>query len=225
MKPNRIGTLIGSALFMSIGLIGMPGCSSTTTTDGGTDGGGTTEGGGNEGGGGDGGMTCPKDLKCATYCDFYSTTCAMNNGGVDKGTCNSLCKALTNSDMANLGTAADTSGDTLGCRLYHTCAASSGMTAAHCGHAGIWSAGDTCGTQCDAYCTINLKVCTGANAAFQGMNECLSKCGGWATTGKPGDAMGNTLQCREYHLGVASSSDMNAMTHCPHTGDVSSQCM
>src|SRR5262245_9504761 len=83
MKVNSIATLFGSALALSLGVIVMPGCSSTTTTDGGTDGGGGTEGGGSEGGG-EAGPTCPKDLKCATYCDFYSTTCAMNNGGVDK---------------------------------------------------------------------------------------------------------------------------------------------
>ena len=219
MNPIRIGMLVA----LTTGVIAVAGCSSTTT---GTDGGGTDSGGGGEGGGEGGGSNCPKDIKCAAYCDFYVSTCSTQMGALDKATCNSLCKALTKTDTVNLGVAADTANDTVACREYHSCAAS--MSAAnattHCPHASIWSAGDTCGTNCDAYCKINLAVCTGANAAFGGENECLSKCGLWATTGKAGDAMGDTIQCRQYHLGVASSSDANAMMHCPHTGDMSSQC-
>jgi hypothetical protein len=206
---------------LTAGVIAVTGCSSTTTTDGGT-----TEAGGGDGGG-EAGVMCPTDLKCAAYCDFYTSTCSAQAGALDKATCNSLCKALTKTDTANQGMAGATSGDSIACREYHSCAAS--MTAAnlpvHCPHASIWSGGDTCGTNCDAYCQIETTVCTGANAAFGGMNECLSKCGAWAATGKAGDTSGNTIQCREYHLGVASTSDANAMTHCPHTGDMSSTCM
>jgi hypothetical protein len=113
-------------------------------------------------------------------------------------------------------------------KAYHCCSiaaiAPATNLATHCPHASIWSGADTCGTQCDAYCQINAVVCTGANASFGGMNECLSKCGAWATTGKAGDTSGNTIQCREYHQGVASTSDANAMTHCPHIKAASATC-
>ncbi len=212
MKPIRIGAAISAALVLSIGVIGMPGCSSTTTTDGGT-----PEAGGGDGGGGDGGSSCPTTVSCSNYCDFFESTCTGPNAGVDKTTCNSLCNKL---GMANLGTLMDTSKDTVGCRMYHTCAASMSASNAttHCPHANIWSAMDTCGTQCDAFCTIEIATCTGANAQFGGMNECLSACGAWMA-GKPTDTSGNTLGCREYHLGVASQSDANAAMHCPHTGN------
>lgn len=217
MKPIRNSMLVA----LTTGVIAVTGCSSTTT---GTDGGGTDSGGGSD----SGGVTCPADTKCATYCDFYTAQCTGANAGVDKATCNNLCKALTKADTINAGDPKTSMGDdTIACRDYHSCVAA--MSAAnatmHCPHANIWSAGNTCGTQCDAYCQIETTVCTGANAAFMGMNECLSKCGGWATTGKAGDAAGNTIQCRQYHLGVAASSDANAATHCPHTGDMSATCM
>lgn len=220
MKPFSIGTLLGGAFVLSLGMIGMTGCSSTTTdTDGGKNEGGTSEGGGSDGGGG----MCATATTCKAYCDQLTSACSGANVQLDNATCTSLCKALTNNemDMGKLGKVADTSGDTIGCREYHSCVASSSAMNAttHCGHSNIWSAGDTCGTQCDAFCAIETKVCTGANAQFAGMNECLSNCGKWTTPGKPTDTAGDTLGCREYHLGVASTSDANAAMHCPHTGN------
>jgi len=35
---------------------------------------------------------------------------------------------------------------------------------------------------------------------------------------------GNTLDCRLYHLESAYVSDTAAITHCPHTGAVSTVC-
>jgi len=219
MKPFSIATLLGGALVLSLGMIGMTGCSSTTTdTDGGKTEGGTSEGGGSDGGGG----MCATTTTCKAYCDQLTSACSGANVQLDNATCTSLCKALTNNemDMGKLGKVSDAMGDTIGCREYHSCVASmsAANAAMHCGHSNIWSAGDTCGTQCDAFCAIETKVCTGANAQFAGMNECLSKCGQWMA-GKPTDTAGDTLGCREYHLGVASTSDANAAMHCPHTGN------
>lgn len=68
---------------------------------------------------------------------------------------------------------------------------------------------------CSSYCTDMMATCTGDNAQYESESACLSSCSGFATTGTDGDAAGNTLQCRVYHLGVAAS---DAATHCPHAG-------
>lgn len=163
---------------------------------------------------------CPTTVACSSYCEFVSSTCTGANAGLDKATCNALCERLTQA-TAHVGSPSDTARNTIGCRIYHACAARSspGNVTIHCPHASIWSGGDTCGTQCDAFCEIEMAVCpTGnANAQFAGVNHCLSACGMWAL-GNPTDTSGNTLGCREYHLGVAASSIANVAMHCPHTG-------
>lgn len=216
MKPIRIGALVGSGILLSLGVISMPGCSSPiTVTEGGVDSGGGTEGGGDAATG-----QCPKSVSCKNYCDMLTANCTGANLQLDNATCTSLCDSYTKMGTANQGMVADAMGATLGCRIYHGCVAgmSSANGAMHCPHANIWTGGDTCGTQCDAFCQIETSVCTGANAQFGGMNECLSKCGMW-TAGKPTDAAGDTLGCRQYHLGVASLTAANATMHCPHTGN------
>jgi hypothetical protein len=114
----------------------------------------------------------------------------------------------------------DMAKNTVGCRLYHACAGGASTAAAttHCPHANIWSGGDTCGTGCDAFCTIQNAVCTGANAQFAGPNDCLPKCSAWGV-GKPTETSGNTLGCRQYHLGAAAASTAAAAMHCPHIGN------
>lgn len=164
-------------------------------------------------------LTCPKSVSCTSYCTFLNMACTGGNAQIADPTCTALCNAL---GAQNLGTLNDTASDTIGCRIYHSCAASMSATnaAVHCPHAGIWSAGDTCGTQCDAFCQINFAVCTGQNAAFTGMNECLSKCGMWAP-GTSGATSGNSRACREHYLELATT---NAATNCPNTKDVSAAC-
>lgn len=73
----------------------------------------------------------------------------------------------------------------------------------------------TATTACSDYCTTIMSTCSGDNAQYASETECLSSCSGFATTGADGDAAGNTLQCREYHLGVAAT---DAATHCSHAG-------
>jgi hypothetical protein len=92
-----------------------------------------------------------------------------------------------------------------------------------CPYANIWSSGNTCGTQCDAFCIINLAVCSGANAAYTSMSDCAAKCAGYAP-GHQGDSSGDTLACREYFVGVASRSPGDATLQCPHTSQTSSTC-
>jgi hypothetical protein len=168
-------------------------------------------------------LTCPKSVSCSNYCAFLGSACTGGNQQLDSPTCTALCNALTTNGTQNLGNLFDTSGNTIGCRTYHSCAASmsSANAMTHCPHANIWSGGDTCGTQCDAFCQIDVAVCTGQNAVFSGMNECLSKCGAWAA-GTQGATSGNSLACREHYLALGAVSAPS--TNCPKTGDVSAAC-
>ena len=70
------------------------------------------------------------DLSCADYCSSFLSACAADasNTYADQADCETKCEGFT------CGTAEDTSGDTLGCRIYHAGAAASDP-ATHCGHA------------------------------------------------------------------------------------------
>lgn len=69
---------------------------------------------------------------------------------------------------------------------------------------------------CADYCTDMMATCTGDNAQYESEAACQTACAGFATTGADGDTSGNTLQCREYHLGAAAS---DPATHCSHAGE------
>jgi hypothetical protein len=70
--------------------------------------------------------------------------------------------------------------------------------------------------RCEAFCTGLMAICTGANEQMGGdAAACETECAGWAP-GTQGDAAGNSLACREYHLGAARDTD--ADLHCPHAG-------
>jgi len=112
-----------------------------------------------------------------------------------------------------VGTAADTSGDTLGCRADHAhLAATSAATAAdECSHAGPGGDG-VCGTNCDGFCDIVLTYCTDANSAkiYDSRDECMTDCAAHMTdvpldTGSPGTTdMGNEVACILYHAQMGS---------------------
>jgi len=64
-------------------------------------------------------------------------------------------------------------------------------------------------------------VCTGSNSIFQSNAACLSSCAAYPITGTLGDTVGDTLQCRFYHVSVAAQSAQNAIVHCPHASPLS----
>jgi hypothetical protein len=151
---------------------------------------------------------------CSAYCTKIQASCTgsgdagSNAQYTDSTSCNNYCMTAA---AWPAGTAADTSGNTLGCRLYHAGAAASDPVT-HCPHAGP-TGGNVCGTWCDNYCQLMAKNCTGSNAVYDAAT-CMTKCMTIPTTGKPNDTSGNTVQCRIYHLGVAAT---DAATHCPHS--------
>jgi hypothetical protein len=160
-----------------------------------------------------GGGTAPT---CSDYCTKIIAACGAGDGGSRQqyssaDACNSYCS--TNAKWP-VGTATDTSGNTLGCRSYHAVAAMTNPIL-HCPHAGP-SGGNTCGSWCDNYCQLALANCTGANKLYDTTAACMTACAPLSTQGFPNDATGNTVQCRIFHVGLAGGSDSLAAMECPH---------
>jgi hypothetical protein len=162
-------------------------------------------------------------VSCEGYCDEVTKACTgANEQYKDKDACVSYCKTL---GKPKTGTTGETSGNSVGCREYHASVASKDAASAtlHCPHAGPTGA-NTCGTWCDNYCALVMSNCTAANKLYDTDAACQSECAKFATSGKPGDAAGNTVQCRIYHMGVAGTDAASATTHCPHGKTVSDVC-
>jgi hypothetical protein len=167
---------------------------------------------------------------CASYCASSLATCAtMEPQYADLASCMGTCAALTP------GTLADTSGNTLGCRAYHTAAAASMPGMEHCLHGGPAGYG-VCGTsQCEAFCQIAAHACTGTNEQWATTAACMTDCAMFpgSTPDVPADApdystaetAGDSFACRLYHLTVAASDATAAMTHCPHIVLASPVCL
>jgi len=152
---------------------------------------------------------------CSAYCAKIAMNCTAGSGDagghaqyMDSASCNTYC---TTAAAWPAGMTGDTSGNTIGCRLYHAGAAAADPTT-HCPHAGP-TGGDVCGSWCDNYCQLMAKNCTGANAVYDAAT-CMSKCTTIPTSGQPNDTTGNTIQCRIYHLGAAAT---DPVLHCPHS--------
>lgn len=215
MHTNAMNLLKCLVLSAAFGLTGCPGGGGDTDSDGTTAGSTTanpttTDGSGGSSGGG-------AALDCNTYCDAITANCTAANAQYSsKESCMGACAAFP------VGAAADTSGNTLGCRTYHSGAAA--MDAAtHCVHAGPGGAG-ACGSNCEGFCAIAVATCP---TEHPDEATCMTTCMGFADT-EPfdaGDVAGDTLACRLYHLSVAATDAASAMTHCAHTAAMSAPCV
>jgi len=152
------------------------------------------------------------------YCMIVNQTCTGTNALYTSMTsCMDFFNHLTTD-----GAVSDRGGDTRDCRIYHGIAAKALNDVSHCQHASH-SGGNVCGTWCDVYCNLAISACgnNGTNMLYADPASCKTACAGIATAGKIGDANGDSIQCRIYHLGVASQSPANAVIHCPHAKVVS----
>jgi hypothetical protein len=212
------------------------GCSSETGTggEGGTSASSTTGGMGGEGTGGMGtggmgtggaGGSAAMELTCDYYCNSIDGAMGACTGDANDqyannltGACMATCATFTEGKLG------ETSGNTLGCRIYHADVASmSAMNAtSHCPHAGPFG-DDTCGERCDVFCSIAEKVCTGNNAAFADKATCMTECAAFAKDPKYSvtNTASDTFGCRAYHLTAAAiAPDM----HCAHIKTMSDTC-
>ena len=207
----------GTAGTAGAGTAGMAGAGTAGSAGAGGGAGGTAGAGGGATGGAGGAASAPK---CADYCAAVQKNCTGDKADyTSPEACAAICAGLP------VGAIADTSGDTVGCRLYHANAAASDATL-HCPHAGL-EGGGVCGTDaCTAFCEGVKTVCTGTLAPYASDADCKTACGKFAVGSGPLAAAtsGDTLLCRVYHLEAAAVSATAAMTHCAHTGAVSAVC-
>jgi len=169
---------------------------------------------------------------CPNYCVDIMKTCAGDNQQyVDEPTCERMCAAMDAGTQGVPGT------DTVACRqlnlsnakdvpdgsaAQYTACVSGGPAASCC------SDPDPSVCACEAFCNLDLALCTGSNAQYASFTECTAACATWGKdfTGPLLGATGNTLQCRTYHLERAQTGQIaDLVTHCKHTAKVSGVCM
>ena len=149
-------------------------------------------------------------VDCAAYCTAIGHVCTgLEQQYLDDDTCKAMCAKLTP------GAAGATSGNTLGCRIYHLgVAAQSGTNAVeHCPHAGPYGFGQ-CGTEAEDFCALYQAQCGDFGAPDCGAAvAALPKVDAGVLT----TTFGNSLDCREYHLENAYKiGDTKGAGHCNH---------
>lgn len=174
----------------------------------------------------------------AKYCTDITAHCTGANAQYP-----SMDQCLGTAATFPVGTSADTSGETLGCRAYHAGTPAMTDPGLHCVHAGpggsttdATGANVFCGDACTSFCTIELKVCgtkasplAGITAQYQDMPECLNTCANFNKThkfglgGTPAAPVGDSLACRLFHAtNAALYTKMGDVAttniHCGHTG-------
>ncbi len=154
----------------------------------------------------------PITLDCASYCAGIEAACTgVNTQYLDDDTCKAMCAKLP------VGTKGDTSGNTLGCRVYHAGLAQQGGANAdtHCGHAGPFGFG-ACGNEIENFCFLYGAQC---NLATFGAADCPAAASAIPNLdgGPLGTTLGYSLDCREYHLENAYKvGDNDGGGHCSH---------
>jgi hypothetical protein len=156
---------------------------------------------------------------CAAYCDAIMKNCVGGDGTKgDSGpnganthqqytsndNCLAACKAFP------VGTAADTSGNTLGCRAHEASLAATDTT--KCAAAGPGGDG-VCGKACDGYCQLVAMFCTGASKIYADDAACHTRCAATANDEKfdIGIQDGNHVACLLYH---AQEAPLDPLDHC-----------
>lgn len=169
---------------------------------------------------GDGGASTdgPVAIGCGNYCPMVMSACRDANAPyLDDNTCAGFCAVMALGDAGSIDT------DTVACRQAFAATAAV-ETAASCRSAGPLG-NSTCGANlCEVYCRLNLAIC--ANLAYASQAECTAACAHWPFNPAItiSDETFDTLNCRNYHLQAAIATGNKAL-HCPHTKDVSTNCI
>jgi hypothetical protein len=174
---------------------------------------------------------------CGDYCAAMKVACKGANAQYyDDANCMKVCARLAP------GTVADTTGNTVGCRLNAATTAAFEKPAIKpsCWMAGPLGIGG-CGAECDTFCDVALSYCSAAEGymgapPFTSLADCHVQCAAWkrqldftmpgvyGPTYTPG-LNSDTLECRASHLLVNAfkSTDLQQM-HCPHAANKSEIC-
>lgn len=191
-------------------------------------------------------------LDCPTYCTQIMANCtAANAQYASMGHCLGSCAAFP------VGTSkvTDTSGNTLGCRIYHSGTPAMTTPATHCPHGGPGgdllsaAAPGVCsgGNVCEDFCNIEIKTCGSIDAPiaggvitpqYQNAADCMTKCAAFPNKDQNYSitAVGDSLACRLYHVTNAAAASVatpvvpaTVNAHCGHSGPTGgankAQCM
>lgn len=178
-------------------------------------------------------------LDCTTYCDAIQTNCmGVNAQYPDMAHCRAACASFATANS----TVTDTSGNTLGCRVFYAGTPSKMAPAANCPLAG--PAGDrisastspSCsgGDICTSFCTLEVQACgsldtplpgdpkdASQNSLYQYKNvaNCVRQCANFDKTHEYGTiATGDSLACRLLQaINAAIAVDPNAIASCAST--------
>ncbi|MFK7988583.1 MAG: DUF4331 family protein [Sandaracinaceae bacterium] len=166
------------------------------------------EDGGTDGGGGE-------VADCMAYCSTTTANCSGQSFWYgDSDDCMDICMGFGWPAGDPVTPSGPLDGNSIGCRTYHGGAPAGEMPDTHCPHAS-YTGGDVCGSWCENYCAAAMNVCTGDNAIYADMGECMTACTPLDATADVGVVAGDSVQCRMYHLSVAVLEEDPA-THCPH---------
>jgi len=150
---------------------------------------------------------------CDSFCQLELAECTGDQTVYEsKDQCLAVCAALTP------GTTDDISGNTVGCRKYHSynalldplthCSHTGPGGDGHCGSSAAVAAGGSTGN-CDSYCSLLQTACkSNFDAQFPSIDDCTAACvkldGAEPNSGySVATATGNTLQCRLLHTAEA----------------------
>lgn len=181
----------------------------------------------------------PAILDCPSYCAEVQSNCTGTNAQyVDTAHCMAACSSFA----VGTSTVNDTSGNTLGCRIYHGGAPAKMAPATHCPHAGLGgdritaSPPGVCsgGDVCESFCALDIKACGTLDAPLPGnprdstnnpiyqyrnVADCMTVCASFDKTHEYSTiSAGDSLACRLLHATSAAISVTNAQTECPYTG-------
>jgi hypothetical protein len=172
-----------------------------------------------------GGGVCGDE--CETYCKFYERVCHPE-GSLNPPACVEKCRGLRTARAFDVE--AQGSGDTLECRIIHTCNATQNPDV-HCPHATLippsvgGPCSDTIPPTCEDFCKLTDTACVNDFAVYDSPRQCELACAVFAlgdSTNNGTNAAGvteNTIGCRKYHAYVAlATPDF----HCPHASPTGS---
>jgi hypothetical protein len=205
----------------SSGSAGNAGSSGNAGTAGNAGNSGSGGSGGSGGSAGTGGSGSPI---CDAYCKQINENCVGDdNQYIDEASCKGVCAHFAP------GKEGDTSGDTLGCRVYHSGAPSIMDANVHCPHAGPLGDGICSESNCDSFCSLAVAICGDqAMPPYASKQACLTACAGFVGTDQvPYNTTvltGDSLACRMYHLTVAAIAPDLAQVHCQHIRANSDPC-
>ncbi len=141
---------------------------------------------------------------CTDYCRLVQTVCTGTNVVYESSAqCMAVCALM------DKGLNTDTTGDTVGCRKYHSYNAISGASS-HCPHAGPGGDGH-CGPTCPSYCKLLSQVCpTEFSSSFKDDGDCQFKClgiaGGADDTYFKAFSTKDTMRCRMTNVSRAAET-------------------